>query len=192
MGKLSAWIQKVSTGKVVLVTLAIFIAFTALALPVEAARVDDYNKEVGSVDTRFYYSPNDLFRIAEAYGEKGRQDYVRARWTFDVIWPLVYTVFLATAMSYLLTKAFSHQGGWQLLNLLPVSAMIFDFLENAAASGVMLAYPDQPFWMAWLASVFTPIKWVLVGDSFALVMIGLVAWGVSALKKKPPVAEQMP
>lgn len=183
MRRLSAWIQRVSTGKMVIATLIIFIAFTALVLPGQAAQADQYSGPAGSIDTSFYYSPEDLLTTAEAYGEDGRAAYVRARWTFDVVWPLVYTAFLAAGISFLLDKAFPPKGSWQLLNLMPVFAMLFDLLENTAASGVMLAYPEQPVWLAWFASVFTPIKWVLVGDSFVLLLIGLVGWIVKALRR---------
>jgi hypothetical protein len=162
----------------------IFIAFTALVLPGQAAKSEQYNGPAGAVDTSFMYSPDDLFETAEAYGEEGREAYVRARWTFDVVWPLVYTVFLATTVSFLLDKGFSHQGDWHLLNLAPLFAMLFDFIENAAASGVMLSFPERPLWLAWIASVATPVKWVLVGDSFTLVLIGLVAWGVRSWRNR--------
>lgn len=183
MRKLSDWIQKVSTGKVVLVTLVIFIAFTALVLPDQAAQAEQYSEGVGSVDTSFVYSPDDIYRIAQGLGEEGRDAYVRARWTFDLVWPIVYAVFLAVAVSYLLDKAFSHQGDWHMLNLVPVFGMIFDYLENLAATGVMLAFPDKLSWLNVLAAGFTPIKWVFVGDGFALALIGLVAWGVNSLKQ---------
>jgi hypothetical protein len=182
MRKFSDWIQKVSTGKVVLITSLVFLAFTAFVLPGQSAQAEQYSSGIPSVDTSFIYSPNDLYRIADLLGEEGREAYVRARWTFDLVWPIVYMVFLATAVSYLLDKAFSHQGDWHLLNLVPFAGMIFDYLENLAATGVMLAFPDKLTWLNFLASVFTPVKWVLVGDSFALVLIGLVAWGVNSRK----------
>jgi hypothetical protein len=183
MHKLSNWIQKVSTGKVVLVTSLVFLAFTAFVLPGQSAQSEEFSSGVPSVDTSFVYSPEVIYRIAGALGEEGRDAYVRARWTFDLVWPIVYTVFLATAVAYLLHKAFSHQGDWHLLNLVPVAGMIFDYLENLAATGVMLAFPDKLTGLNLLASVFTPVKWVLIGDGFALVLIGLVAWGVNSWKR---------
>ena len=143
MRKLSAWIHRISNWKISLITLVIFIAFTALVLPGQSAQADQFGEEVGSVDTSMYYSPSELFEIAEAYGEEGRAAYIRARWTFDVIWPLVYTAFLATVTSVLVRRAFLERSGWQLLNLVPLLAMLFDFLENTAASGVMALIPTE-------------------------------------------------
>jgi hypothetical protein len=182
MRKLSDWIQKVSTRQAVMITALVFLVFTAFVLPNQSAQADAFGKGMGTVDTSFVYSVSDLFRVAEGLGEEGRAQYVRARWTFDLIWPLVYTAFLATAVSYLLDKAFSHQGDWHLLNLIPVVGMLFDYLENIAASGVMMAYPDKLTWLALLSSWFTPVKWVAIGDSFTLVAIGLIAWVINSRK----------
>ena len=91
MQKLSSTFYKISTWKIVLLTLIIFVAFTALVLPGQSAEADKFGEDVGSVDTSMYYTPDNLFEIAEAYGEAGRTAYIRARWTFDVLWPLVYT-----------------------------------------------------------------------------------------------------
>ena len=70
------------------------------------------------------------------------------------------------------------------MTLVPLGGMLFDFLENIAASGVMAAYPGKLTWLAWLASVFTPVKWLLVGGSFVVLLVGLIAWGVKAYKNK--------
>jgi hypothetical protein len=184
MNKLSDWLYTVSTGKIVLLFLVVFIVFTAAVLPGRSNQAERYTGPAGSVDTSFSYSPQELLDTAEAYGEGGRAAYVRARWTFDVAWPMVYTVFLLTASSYLLEKAFSLSGGWRLLNLLPLAAALFDFIENSAASGVMLAYPNRPLIIAWVAAIATPLKWVLVGASFVLLLVGLVGWAFRALRNR--------
>lgn len=64
--------------------------------------------------------------MAEAYGESGRQAYIRARFTFDLVWPLVYTLFLATAISWVLGRAFALDSCWQRANLAPLLNAIFD------------------------------------------------------------------
>ncbi|MEN8240345.1 MAG: hypothetical protein ABFS17_00355 [Chloroflexota bacterium] len=181
MQKISAWFHKISNGKVVLVTLLIFIAFTSLVLPGQAAQADQFGEEVGTVDTSMYYTPDQLIEIAEGYGKEGRDAYIRARWTFDVAWPLVYTAFLASATSLLVKKTIDQYSPWMMLNLVPLFAMLFDFLENIAASGVMAAYPQKLTWLAWLSSVFTPVKWLLVGGSFLLVIGLLIALAIKAL-----------
>jgi hypothetical protein len=177
--KLSDWLRKVSSGWVALVALVVFALFTALVLPRQAASADTTAAEVGTPDLSFYYSADDLYRMAEAYGEEGRRAYIRARFTFDLIWPMVYTFFLVTAISWLYNRGFREGGPWQRANLAPMLGMLFDYLENITTSLVMLRYPTPTPLVAWLAPAFTSLKWVFVVGSFLLLFVGIVAvlWG---------------
>lgn len=148
--------------------------FTALVLPRQSAEAEANSGGAASPDTSFYYTAQDLHRMAEAYGEEGRRAYVRARFTFDLFWPLVYTAFLGTAISWVCGKAFAPGSLWQRANLVPVLAALFDYLENVSTSAVMVRYPEPTPLVAALAPVFTLVKWVLVGGSFLLLLIGLV------------------
>jgi hypothetical protein len=56
--------------------------------------------------------------------------------------------------------------------------VILDYLENIAASLVMVRYPSPTAVVDRLATVFTMMKWIFVGGSFALLMVGLVAGGI--------------
>lgn len=174
MKRFSEWLYRISGGWTALAGLVIFLLFTLLVLPGQAASARTSGGEAGSPDMSFYYSSSELYRMAEAYGEQGRQAYLRARWTFDLVWPLVYTLFLSTSLSWLLGRALPGSSGWRILNLFPVAGMLFDYLENSATSLVMLRYPDPVPVAAGLAPFFTALKWVFVGGSFVLLAIGLV------------------
>lgn len=175
MASLSAWIRRRSTSVVALLALLLFIAFTATVLPRQAATADAVSGGIGSPDASFLYTPDDLYHWAEGYGPEGRRDYVRARLTFDVIWPLVYTLFLATAISWLFSRAFPPGSRWQLLNLVPILGLLFDYIENLAAATVMARYPAQTPLLDWVAPLATPIKWLFVNGSFVVVLLGLLA-----------------
>ncbi len=169
---ISGWLGRVSTSWVALLALVVFLLFSALVLPRQAVRAQQDSGDVGSPDLSLIYSADDLYRMAEAYGEQGRVDYVRARFTFDLAWPLVYTLFLGTAISWLYARAFRPDSGWQRANLVPLLAALFDLLENVSTSLVMLRYPDPTAVIDGLAPVFTLLKWVFVGGSFALLLAG--------------------
>ena len=123
--------------------------------------------------------------MAEAYGQAGREAYIRARFTFDLVWPLVYTIFLTTAISWLYQKAYTLESLWQRMNLVPVLAALFDDLENISTSLVMLRYPNHMPLVSMLASIFTVGKWILLGTSFVLLIVGVVIGVYRWLKKKP-------
>ena len=157
--RISDWLRQVSTGWVALAALVIFVLFTALVLPQQASKAARETASDDSPDTSFFYSPGDLYRMAESYGELGRQAYVRARFTFDLVWPLVYTLFLATAISWVFGRAFAPDSRWQRANLAPLLGALFDYLENLSTSLVMLRFPDQtPVVDISLAEVFLPVR----------------------------------
>jgi hypothetical protein len=171
-------LRTVSTGWVALVALAIFVLFSALVLPGQSTAAEGVAGDAGSPDMSFYYSPNDLYRMAEAYGEEGRRAYVRARFTFDLVWPLVYTAFLVTMISWVFGKAFASDSPWQRANLLPVLGAMFDYLENLSTSLVMLRYPESTAVVDGLAPLFTAAKWLSLSASFLLLAAGIMmaAW----------------
>jgi hypothetical protein len=184
LGKyISDQFYRLSTGWVTLAALVFFVAFTALVLPRQSAQAEAGAGGAGSPDMSFWYSPRDLYRMAEAYGEQGRAAYVRARYTFDVVWPLVYTAFLTTGISWIYARAFTAGSRWRRANLLPALGALLDYLENLATSAVMVRYPIQTPVVDVLAPVFTAGKWVLIGGSFLALVAGVVA-GVWRWAKK--------
>jgi len=170
--QLSDFLYKITNGWVALLALVVFLLFAGLVLPGQAASAETYSGNAGSPDLSFYYSAQDLYHMAEVYGEQGRGAYVRARFTFDLIWPLVYTFFLCTAISWVYARAFTTHSLWRDANLVPVLAMLVDYLENLSTSLVMLRYPHPTIVVGSLAPLFTMLKWVLVIGSIGLLFTG--------------------
>jgi len=169
----SSWLKRKSTGWVTLIALIIFLLFMAIVLPGQSSRAEAVSGEAGSPDLSFYYPADKLYSMAEAYGPDGRLEFVRVRFTFDLFFPLIYTFFLVTSISWLFSRTFGNESPWQLANLAPMIGMLLDFLENTCTSIVMLRYPDATQVIASLASFFTMGKWIFVVASFLFVIIGL-------------------
>jgi len=173
LSRISSIFQRISHGPVTLVALVIFLLFVSLILPGQAAQAKTYGKEAGSPDMSFYYSADDLYGMAESYGEAGRLAYVHARITFDVVFPLVYLFFLGTSLSWTLARLLPEGNRGRMLNLLPLFGWLFDLLENLSTSIVMLNFPERVSLIASLASVFTMLKWFFVGGSFIILLPAL-------------------
>ena len=171
---LSNWVHQISHGWVTLSIFVLFILFTAFVLPGQASSAKVDTGIDRSPDMLFLYSADDLYHIAQAYGEQGRAAYIKVRFTFDLIWPLVYMAFLTTTLSWIYHQAFKPDSFLQLVNLVPVFGMLFDYLENIATSIVMARYPTHTIIVDHLAPILTLLKWVFVGGSFILLVIGLV------------------
>lgn len=173
MWSISNWFRRISTTWVTLLVFGFFLVFMFVVLPGQAANAEIQSQGGDSPDTSLTYSKSELYTMAENYGRDGRIAYIRTRWTFDLIFPFVYTAFLVTSISWLFQKAFPANSPWQLANLAPLVGMIFDFLENTATTLVFSRYPDTTPVVDVLAPLFTLVKWIFVGGSFFLVFLGL-------------------
>lgn len=164
----------------VLISALIFILFSFTILPYEAAR----GASVGltqSIDTSFLYSPSDLFNIIGGYSVETRLAYVYQRFTFDLIWPIVYGLFIFITTKYLLNKLDTK---YKFLIIFPLGAVLFDFLENISVSVLMLIYPIQINIVALFASFYTALKWITLSYSFIQIIILILITLIIKIKKK--------
>ena len=164
--KLSNWLIKISNSWIMLLTLLIMVLFIIFVLPDQAASAKENTGGSISPDTSFFYGPTDLIQAAGEYGEEGRQAYIQARWTFDLVFPLVYISFLVAGISWFYQNLKNSIERISLSNLLPLAGGLFDYLENIGASLVMALYPAQLPGLALVTSIFSGVKWILISVSF--------------------------
>jgi len=176
MQSISEYFYRKSTVWTTLTTLALFVLFLWLILPAESERSAEVIGTSVSPDTSFYYTKSELYQIAENYGERGRLFYIDTRITFDIIWPFIYTIFLITGISWITDKIVLEGSKVRLLNLVPIGAILFDFLENISNMVIMFRYPTPTDILASLAGVFTALKWVFVGGSFVIFALAILLW----------------
>lgn len=154
-----------------LIGLIVFVGFLVLVLPQQAGSGTGYTGRAAAPDTRFWYSAEDLYAAAEAWGPAGRAAYVAARVSFDVVWPLAYGFFLITALGWLGARLVPATSRWRTLAWLPVLVVALDFAENACTAIVMTRYPERTAVLADLAGVFTAGKWTTLSLCFALLLV---------------------
>lgn len=171
--KISNMFYRVSKGWVAFCGLIIFILFTILVLPKQTTEANKSNADLGTPDLSIFYTPDELYRMAEAYGEAGRQAFIQVRLTFDVVWPLIYLLFLSTSISWLLLNSLPPDSRFLRVNLLPLLATLLDYLENFSNILIMSRYPMHTIIIEWLAPIFTLLKWMMVGASFVVLFLGI-------------------
>lgn len=172
----SKWIHQRINPVILMISIVIFAIFMLIVLPGVSETTKEITGTSSSPDTSFFYTSQDLYDIAASYGEAGRAYYIRSRFSFDIIWPIVYLFFLVSMMSVL----FKSQ-----LNLIPFLGVLFDFLENLGASFVMYRYPLDAGMITSLTPIFTLMKWIIIYISFGLITIGLIRLFFNTLLMKP-------
>ena len=147
----------------------VFASFIVLVLPQQSnlALANGLNE---SVDTAWFYNASELYRIAESYGTLGRQFYIYQRWTFDLVWPLVYFSFIFSTSALLYQSiGLSKINRW-LLSFIWIGTA-FDYLENTMVSLVMYRYPSLTWIVADFAGTATSLKWIFIGLSFLILFL---------------------
>jgi hypothetical protein len=181
MKKIIANIVNKTNAIIVLLSLIIFMSFIIFILPQEAAKSEAFGL-MESIDTSFIYTADDLYRIAESYGEEGRAFYIRQRFTFDLIWPIAYTQFILIASAYFYKKTKLLKAS----NLLYVSLIAagFDYLENIMTSTVLYRYPQTTPIIADMAGIMTLLKWSTLSLAFMILILLIVIATFTQLKQR--------
>ncbi len=157
--------------KVILSTI-IFVVFVSLVLPRISILTTESIGISESPDTSFSFDSDRFYEMVEDYGEEGRTFYVQVRWTFDVIWPLVYGVFLISTTLFFSSGLKSRKP----LVLLPILAVGFDFLENIFATIVMTVYPKVVPTLFFFLKLSSMTKWGTLFVSFIIIIILLIRY----------------
>lgn len=152
-------------------------AYSTLFLPWFMGQNESFLVGKPLPDTLLWYSPAQLFSLAESYGEAGRAQYIFGAFTFDFVFPLVYGAALVVLAGWL-ARPYRHANLRQayLLFAFPILTIASDFLENASVSAVMAVSPEHPIVLAWVAVIATPLKWL------AFTISGLVLVSVFILR----------
>jgi hypothetical protein len=172
----SKWLHQKISPSILLISIIAFGMFMLIVLPGVSETTKEITGTSSSPDTSFFYTSQDLSDIAESYGEAGRAYYIRSRFTFDIIWPIVYLFFLVSILTFLFKNT---------LNLIPFLGALFDLLENLGASFVMYRYPLDAGLITSLTPIFTLMKWIFIYISFGLIIIGLIRLFFNRLLMKP-------
>jgi hypothetical protein len=106
----------------------------------------------------------------------GRQLYTTLQ-VLDLIFPLGYGISMTLALTGIITRLFPEGHSMERTILIPILAMIFDYLENITIATLIASYPNLSPLVVNIASIFTLLKW-----SLALALLAILA--ILALGKK--------
>lgn len=181
--KVSDWFYQRVNWFWVVAAVVVFACFIAFILPWQAAKWEEATGGGQSPDSSFLYTADDLYQMAEQYGEAGRSAYIHARFTFDLIWPLAY-LFLLVVLLSVLYRVLPVKSRWRWVNLIPVLGWAMDMFENVGASLIMYRYPERTPVVAELTPIFTLLKWCLIYASFAALVPGVLIRVLYYIRKR--------
>lgn len=173
MKVLTFWFYQRATGWIVLGLLAVYIVFPAYLLPraertIEAAA----GANVKILDLQMgFSSAADYATLLEPFGEVGRAVYRQTELTIDIAYPIVYGLFWAFLIAWLLKRYHSSKPQWHWLVMIPLLGSFSDFIENALIVGAIQAFPNINSAHATILSTFTNIKFAF---DFGAILISII------------------
>lgn len=134
----------------------------------------------GILDFEHGYSVQKAYSMLEALGEQGRNFYLTRILPEDIFFPLSFMLFNFCWMSVLLKKNFSSASRFNLVALLPLVNMLFDWSENIGFTLMLLNYPEQLSVVCKISSCFTHLKFTCV---LMIIIVFVLLLGMAAAKK---------
>ena len=164
--------------------LALMLLFGMVIVPTIGSKLEARSGGSGPIDLLFSYTPEKAYSMIASYGDEGRTLYRTFAMTGDIIYPVVYSILFSLLISWLFQRGFASNSKMQMLNVIPLGAWLFDWLENINIVMMLSLYPSPATTVAKLASICTTIKWSFGAVGVLLVLIGFVMALKNRFKKQ--------
>ena len=133
-------------------------------------QVDAITGGIGLLDTRLFYTLDEVNALFLSLGQMGLQFYTYQK-IVDMVFPLGYGLPLAFLQAMALKKIVSGESSARLLTLLPIAGMTLDYIENILIWSQIIAFPSLSALVVSAAAAATILKWTLLGASFVVLII---------------------
>jgi len=191
MNSLICTLDRFANWKSFLLLLALYVSFPAYWLKNAEATINRLaGKTIGPVDLTMGFDPARTLGMIADYGPAARTYYTRVELTVDVVYPLVYALFLAVILTLLFRGKAYKPFGW--VTLLPFVSQLFDYLENGTIVGLLTSYPRQSYAWAVLCEVFKLAKWLTFGLVIGMTVYGLVRLLINATQGRKRLLGRTP
>ena len=184
LGRLSGFFYAKSTLVTALLATAVFAGYTVLILSGQGKAFEVAGSSVRSLGTSLGFGQAEILAF---FGERSGEQ-ISAYITFNQVWDSLFGVIygvMYVVWTSLLLKPYSLKVG--LLNLLPFGQVLFDWLENFSLTSLSTQYLADgtiASSTALLASTASSIKWVFALVVYGVILVGIVARIVGALKRR--------
>lgn len=173
-----------ATWRNILIVWGVLVVFNLVVMGPAYRRFEGFSGGAGAIDLLIVYRPEKAFDMIAAYGDQGRHYYATIALTLDTVFPILLAMAFGLALARIFRHAFSDEGVLHRALLVPVGAMVADFLENVGVVSMLLTYPRKLTVVALLTSSFSTVKWTAVAAQSILVVIGLIAWLINTRVRK--------
>ena len=177
--KLLDRIKKLATLRIILLFLVLTIVVAIVMMGYINPQILALSEGLPILDSRLGYTFAEANHLFTVLGEQGRQLYTTLQ-ILDLIFPLGYGISMTLALTGIITRLFPEGHSMEKTILIPILAMIFDYLENITIAVLIASYPNLSPLVVDIANIFTLLKW----SSIILALALLAILAILALGKK--------
>jgi hypothetical protein len=173
-----------ANGKVLILLFLAVLLFILFVFPCRntTLRIVSGRKKP-TLDSNIHYGAREAYELFGELKDEGRQLYAWTEITADLIFPIIYSLFLSLLIIYIFQKC-SLNKPQQFLAMLPFSTLLFDYGENILIAFMLFDYPQVHTAVAEVASVFTKLKWTFLAVSLGAILFGLTCLAIKSVRNK--------
>lgn len=185
------WLQKVATGRVVVIALALWLGYAILLFTLGPYSTLQRAGGGDLLEETFGYGTAEAQERLRALGEEGRNTYGKFQ-LLDGLNALVMTVALTLSLTFSLSRLLAEGNPVRLLVYLPALAGACELLENSLLLAMLSSFPSEATAAGTLAGPVTSAKLVCAIVVLPVTVLSFVALGIKALRgrRKPKPDEQ--
>lgn len=158
-------------GRFLLSSLILF-GFTLIIFFVIFPIINVNNIEI--LDSKFYYSPKEAYELISSYSLVDRRLYLINALTFDMIFPVIYSLLFGTLLTGFSYRQISSTDSCYFIRFFPLIGGVSDIFENISISILISGLPKTLYSVAFIACCFTTIKWiVLISSTIFTIFFGV-------------------
>jgi len=175
MEVLIRFMQKYSTGKVILVlfvlTMAVYLTMLSYSIPAVTAFAPELPIfDLSPTGYSFAYASE----LLNALGAEGRDIYLSTQLPIDFIYPGLFSITYSLLLVWLFGKTFSSNSKIYYFALVPFLAGMFDYVENVFIIKMINSFPELQVTTVKTASTLTILKSSFTMLFFILLIVGFV------------------
>lgn len=172
-------LQRLATGKLVLLLFALTMAVYSLMLLYTIPKVESFAPGIALFDlSPTGYSYQHTITLLESLGEAGRNVYLFQQLPVDFIYPGLFAFSYSLLLTWLFAKSFEVNSRIFSLALIPALGGLFDYLENISIIVLINSFPNISQNLVGIASTFTLLKSAFTTVFFILLFVGFILFAV--------------
>ena len=173
MNYLKFFIEKYSTPKYIWSMFILTLFISLIMVLITGPKIEEYAHGMLIMDVLFFgYDIDYVNALFKTLGKQGRSVYLYQQIPVDMIYPIAYGFFSSLSLAWIIKKQnIEIKKIYLFICMIPLLAMIFDFIENSSNALLLIDYPNISSSHVLFSSLFTNLKYLCLLSSLIIFLI---------------------